>query len=81
MPAIQQIEYLANTDGKLKDMCSEKCLMHLETDELTPIEQQCLKQCNKKLNVFYGYFYAQHGEHQRTLIESIINKNQFEETT
>ena len=74
MPAIQQIEYLSSVDGKMKQMCSEKCLMHLETDEMMPIEKQCLAQCNNKLNVFYGYFYAQHGDYQRNLIDQLRSK-------
>ena len=38
VPAILQVEYLANTDGKLKTMCADECLKHLATDELTSLE-------------------------------------------
>lgn len=60
VPAIMQIEYLAHTDSKLKKMCSDECLKDLGSDELSHLEQTCLAQCTRKLNVFYNSFYSQH---------------------
>ena len=59
VPAMLQIEYLAGTDGKTKEMCSTECLKHLATDELTQLEQTCLAHCSAKLGSYYSAFYAQ----------------------
>ena len=53
VPAILQLEYLANTDGKLKQTCATQCLKDLASDDLSTIEQSCIAQCNRKLSVFY----------------------------
>jgi len=59
IPAMLQIEYLTQTDGKLKQMCADQCLPNLHSDDLSGLEESCLAHCNQKLNVFFGAFYAQ----------------------
>ena len=58
VPAMLQVEYLAAADGNLKQQCATSCLQQLGREDLSPIEQQCLAHCNRKLSAFYLGFYA-----------------------
>ena len=68
--SIFQVEYLNATDSKLKQMCANECLKKLDTDELIPVERNCLQQCSEKLSIYYSTFYAQQATIQKEIAQT-----------